>query len=956
VKPRANRLVFLAAALLLTAAVAALGGASVARQVAGFQPLGFTAVPSGGAWRVEAVSRPSTGLRPGDEILALQGREVESRGALASALRGRDTSELLISRGDGLERILYSRPPLDVDFPFLILALIGAAYLLIGFYTLLKDGGRPHGDAAPSRLFFLWCLASAAFYLLTPGNQYDALGRLLYAGDLAGRLFLPPLTLHLFLVFPSWFGRSPRGGAGRRAMPFLYLPAFFLLLIQADLMSGAGLLLGGGDVGAALALTDRLEVGHLALYALVAVAVLVLRLRRRADWEEERQLRWIAVGMLGGYLPFVAFYVVPFLAGVSWPETAVSAAVLPLLLVPLTFAYAILRYKLWDIEVMVRDTISYTLTLLLGVIGFSLANLAIGRGLPADTPLLRNVLVFLAGLSIAGVLVPARRGISGGLERLQYRGSFGKRRALLDFGRELLRERDLDRLCETLLAAVTEAVDLERADLYLVRGGALRPVRGPASDAGALPPALPLDVLGDDFWREDARRLGVAALPGPSTLPTQHLYAAGYRYALPLTVHDNPVGLVLTGWKEGQERLTSDDVALLRQLLDRASLAIENAQLVDELQSRLDEVSQLQQYNEGIIESSPAAIAVLDAAGAVVTANLGLARMVGRERGELTGRRFAELLPVEPLPEPGSGPLEVAFCPPEGGERHLQISAARFERYGRGGSILVIHDVSERVVMEAALKERDRLAALGVMAAGVAHEVNTPLTGISSYAQMLLADTPADDPRHEVLRKVERQTFRAARIVHNLLDFARNRSGEMGAVALAGVVDECLELLRERLSKRGVRVAWTPPPEGVAVVHGESGELQQVVTNLLLNASDAMEEGGGTLRLEVAEVAAADGGGRDRARLVVADTGCGIPERDLERIFEPFVTTKLGRGGTGLGLAISADIVRHHGGELVADSRPGEGAVFTLTLPLEAARHPAGGDDEESGAVESPLS
>jgi signal transduction histidine kinase len=89
---------------------------------------------------------------------------------------------------------------------------------------------------------------------------------------------------------------------------------------------------------------------------------------------------------------------------------------------------------------------------------------------------------------------------------------------------------------------------------------------------------------------------------------------------------------------------------------------------------------------------------------------------------------------------------------------------------------------------------------------------------------------------------------------------------------------------------------------------------------------------------------------------VVADTGCGIPARDLERIFEPFVTTKLGRGGTGLGLAISADIVRHHGGELVADSRPGEGATFTLTLPLEPARRPAAGDDGESGAVESPLS
>jgi len=961
---RTYHLTFLVVALLLTAVVAALGGLSVARQVASFQPLGFTAVPAGGAWTVGSVSDPHTGLEAGDQILTAEGREVENGSALGSALRSRPTTELLIARGDGLQRILYNRPPLDVDYPYLILALIGAAYLLIGFYTLLKDGQERRDHSAPSRLFFLWCLASATFYLLTPDNHYDALGRLLYAGDLAGRLFLPPLTLHLFLVFPTWFARAGSRARFRAVVPFLYLPAVFLLVVEADLMAGTGVL-SGGDARAAMARTDRLEIAHLAVFALAAVALLALRLRRDRDWEGQRQLRWIAVGMLGGYLPFVAFYVVPFMLGVHWPELAVSASVLPLLLVPVTFAYAILRYKLWDIEVMVRDAVSYTLTLLLGVIGFSLANLAINRGLPQDMPLLRSVLVFLAGLSIAGVLVPARRGISGGLERLQYRGTFGKRQALLDFGRELLQERDLGLLCRKLLAAVEETVDLARANLYLAAGGSLQPVRSES----ALPPRLPLDVLGEEIWQEEARRLGGIGLPGPESLPAQRLYAAGYRYALPLTVHGNPVGLLLTGWKSGQERLTSDDVALLRQLLDRASLAIENAQLVDELQTRLDEVSRLQQYNEGIIESSPAGIAVLDGDGFIVTANLGLARMLGEERDALPGRRLSELLPVEPLPEAGSGPLQVSFCRADGAERHLQISTALFTGRGRGGSILVVHDVSERVVMEAALKERDRLAALGVMAAGVAHEVNTPLTGISSYAQMLLADTPADDPRHAVLRKVERQTFRAARIVHNLLDFARNRSGEMGPVALAAAVDECLELLRERLSKRGIRVAWTAPPDGVGVVHGEGGELQQVITNLLLNACDAMEENGGNLTLELC-----DEPGGERARLVVRDTGCGIAGDQLERIFEPFVTTKLGRGGTGLGLAISADIVRHHGGELRVESRPGEGATFTLTLPLEgqpkavtagtpeaargavpeAAAGAPGDGESEAGAIESP--
>jgi len=914
------RAAFLVVALVLAAGVAALGALSAARQVEGFQPVGFTAVAEGAVWRVAAVDEPATGLEPGDRIALVEGREAASLRGLEGELRSRADSRLLVGRGGEVVEVLYRRPGVEVDWSYLVLALVGAAYLLIGLYTTLKDRtGR-------SRLFFLWCLASAAFYLLTPGRLFDDAGRVLYVADMLARLLLPPLTLHLFLVFPSVFGRARRT---LRTVPFLYLPAAFLLLVQADLLATGGRLLLGGPAGVrgSLGLLDRIEVAHLVVFALAAVAVLARRWMRYRDWEQLRQVQWVTVGFAAGYLPFVAFYALPHLAGLDWPAPIEAAALAPLAVVPLTFAWAILRYKLWDIDVIVRDTISYTVTLLLGVIGFSLANLAIGRGAFAEMPLLRNVLVFAAGLSIAGVLVPAKRAISTGLERIQYRGTYGKRRELVTFARDLLHERDLDRLCSRLLDALEEAVDLERANLYLVqneetlRGAGLVPVRPEPT----LPARLPLDVLGDDVWDAEVRELGGVALPTPESLPAQRLYAAGYRYALPLVVRGHRVGLALTGYRRGRQRLSSDDLELIRQLLDQAALGIENAQLLDQLQHRLDEVTRLQQYNEGIIESSPAGIAVLDAAKRIVSANLGFAALAGRERAKVLGRPLGDLLPVGTLPEPGTGPLEVSYCEPDGRERHLQLSSASFDR--GEGTILVVHDVSEQVAMQAALKEKDRLAALGVMAAGVAHEVNTPLTGISSYAQMLLAETAVDDPRYEVLRKVERQTFRAARIVNGLLDFARNRQNEHGPVDLGAVVGECLDLLRERLESSGVRVESHGLADGVRV-RGDEGEIQQVVTNLLLNAYDAMAGGGGRLDLELAS---RDG----RARLTVSDTGCGIPPEVVGRVFEPFVTTKLGQGGTGLGLAISHDIVRHHGGDLSVESEPGRGARFTLELPLE---------------------
>ncbi len=415
---------------------------------------------------------------------------------------------------------------------------------------------------------------------------------------------------------------------------------------------------------------------------------------------------------------------------------------------------------------------------------------------------------------------------------------------------------------------------------------------------------------------------------------------AGYRYAFPLSVRGRGIGIVLSGYKQDHAPLNSEDSELIRHLLDQAALAIENAQLVGQLQVRLEEVQQLQRYTEGIFESSPAGIAVLDGERRLVSVNAAFARLAGRERGELIGRGLEAALPVQPLPAPGEGPIEVSWCDAGGSERHLQLSLAAFDRGWRQGLyVLVIHDVSERVAMENAMREKDRLAALGMLAAGVAHEVNTPITGISSYAQMLLEDTEPSDPHYELLKKVERQTFRAARIVNNLLEFARKRDNEPKPVALAPLVGESLELLNDRIAKRCIEVVWTPPADKADVqVVGCDGELQQVFTNLILNAVDAMSETGGRLAVSLEPAGSL-------VTVKVADSGPGIPPEKLEMIFQPFYSTKLNRGGTGLGLSISYDIVRRHGGDLRVVSRPGEGACFVVELPryLPGVALPAGG-------------
>lgn len=917
---RPTRKIVLAAALLLALAVVVTAGASVMRKVESFQSLGFSAAPRAGHWLVTAVESDALPLEQGDQLLLINGQSTADLSELRDALARRPTSELLVLRGEEMLTLSYHRPRLRFDVPYLVLALIGLAYLLIGFYTLWKDRRRP------ALLFYFWSLTSAVLYLVTPTPPFDGVGKTLFLSDQLARLFLAPLTLHLFLVFP----RPLLVGRRSRLAAFLYLPAVVLLVIQTDLMLGGRLV---GDPAKALRALDQLELVHLVAFALTALGVLIWRLASRTEWEQRRQLVWISVGLAGGYLPFLGLYMVPRSLDFDPPRLLVLAAIVPLALVPLSFAYAILRYRLWDIGIIVRDTISLTLTVLIGIFAFSLFQLLLDQMAVEISTLARNVLTVSAALLIAGLLVPARRGIQTSLSRLQYGRQYQRRRALAEFGRDLLRETDLGEVSESLLERLEETVELDRVNLLLTHGDRLRPMRAEAT----LPEEIPLEEAEDRLWKADVVSLSGVALPADEVPLEQRLFALDYRYSLPLMVRDKRVGLLVASYRTDGSPLSSDDLDLIRNLLAQTALAIENAKLFAQVQEQLDEVSRLQRFNQGIIESSPAGIVVYDGSGSILSANEAFARLTGRRPRDLVGADIRRVMRGLALPAPHEGILETHFHGEDGEERYLQLSTADL-RQDSGGDhrLLVLQDVTERVAMENALKEKDRLAALGMLAAGVAHEVNTPLTGISSYAQMLLADTDESDPRYEILRKVERQTFRASRIVNNLLDFSRQREGDRRLLELAAVLREALDLLKERRLDNGVRLGTIDLDERVRV-RGDEGELQQVFTNLIVNAIDAMADRGGTLSVSMES-------GTDRVAVTVADTGPGIPSDRLERIFQPFFSTKLGRGGTGLGLSISYNIVRRHGGDIRVVSRPGEGTWFTVELP----RHPEQGSTERS--------
>jgi two-component system NtrC family sensor kinase len=223
------------------------------------------------------------------------------------------------------------------------------------------------------------------------------------------------------------------------------------------------------------------------------------------------------------------------------------------------------------------------------------------------------------------------------------------------------------------------------------------------------------------------------------------------------------------------------------------------------------------------------------------------------------------------------------------------------------------------------LVQAEKLASIGQLAAGVAHEINNPIGVILGFAQILVKRTPDTSPIYKPLATIEREGLRCKQIVQDLLDFARQNKPVLSRVNINDVIDAASDLMPHHANSEKVQVTKTYASDLPRVLADEN-QLQQVFLNILLNAYQAMPEGG---QLRIASRAVGD-----EVQAVFADNGAGIPEENLKRIFDPFFTTKEVGEGTGLGLSISYGIVEQHGGTIEVESEVGTGATFIIRLPV----------------------
>ena len=359
-----------------------------------------------------------------------------------------------------------------------------------------------------------------------------------------------------------------------------------------------------------------------------------------------------------------------------------------------------------------------------------------------------------------------------------------------------------------------------------------------------------------------------------------------------------------------------------------------------ELAAALEE---LQAYHEDLLSSLQDGVIILDPGGRIVSMNPAAEELTGFSRSNVAGRPLGDVFPLpSPLAALAAKTVAMNRSHADFDAHVVRSDGARLtvstvvslvsDPAGRNrGVVLVLRDLSRVHDLEEQIRRSDRLAALGVLAAGVAHEVRNPLVGIRAAAQLMEGEPEFPASMREFTGIIIRQVDRLNRIVSELLSFAGQQPLQRRPCNINQILEEALHLLGSALAGTRIAVVRRYDPE-VPAVAGDPDRLLQVFLNLVRNGVEAMADGGElTVRTRFERVAP-QCGGRAAAVAEITDRGSGIPPEVQRHLFNPFFTTK--HGGTGLGLPISVRIVEEHGGTIEVLSRAGEGSTFRVLLPL----------------------
>ena len=749
------------------------------------------------------------GIQVGDHLISIDGVPVEKAidvTKILTTIMAWGSADYRVSRGQVeilITKVIVSEVPLDRAV--LYQYLVGFGYLIIGLFVYFR-----RGSAHKAQHFYILCLASFIFLTFHYTGKLNFFDKVVYFGNLAAGLVAPAIFLHFCLIFPGTRGWLQT--RMRRAL--LYLPTTLMFLGYLAITSGA-LTVAVSPIELRW-LLDRGWIVFWTVPYLIGGFALSAEYRKTEDPIVRQQLKWLRNGTFCGILPFALLYVIPYAIGVV-PGGWQKMSVLSLVLLPLTLAYAIVRYRLMDVDIIFRRGYAYTLATICVLASFYGIVFSLGTLVKENFQDLGSGGLMVVMLITAFLFQPIRNWMQEWLDKHFYRDRDDYRRTLVEFARELSSETDLNRMLSSVGERLLETLGIKHLGFFLAEERSVEPQQFLLKKAMGSNPRLAsvayeeLDLSflnwklpeGYLFFERTRYQLDAVSRSWPASV-RKTIADLDLTYYLPCTARGRTVGYMGISRTAEGDYLSSVDVELLVTLAGYVGIAIENASLYRSLQRKVEEYERLKEVSENIVESINVGILAADLDDRVESWNTQIEQLSGVPRDQALGRKLADLFPAALTDqfdrvrgETGIHHIYKFVLKPAtangGGKGHrngngngpalprlfreatLNIAIAPLvsKEQQQIGRLVIFDDVTDRAELEQRLVQADKLSSIGLLAAGVAHEVNTPLAVISTYAQMLAKQVAEDSQKSLILDKIAKQTFRASEIVNSLLNFSR---------------------------------------------------------------------------------------------------------------------------------------------------------------------------------------
>jgi two-component system NtrC family sensor kinase len=858
-------------------------------------------------------------VKAGDILLAVNKYLVNSPIDLLRSIAGRNYCRYEIERQGILKNVGVDIDPVFTPFSYYLLVFVGILAILLTL-GILNIYVKQATLFPPPQIFFILSLTLSGFLIFSPSGDYGASDFIFLALDTLCYVFFPAVLLQYSLQYPLRTRAFKKLSVKFRNL-LIYLPPLVFLSINLYFILQNIAAPDPEILVTAINHFRSLAQRYFAVYVVLAWASIIVSSLTLIT--KKRQKRYLFP--LGGIsLGFVSLLLLNFSRQSPVVPAGLGAYLslffLPLL--PLSLVYFLAPRRVTDIENIIKKTLSVS-SLFIFIFGAYLF-----LGLNIEQNKLLGIFWSLAAILMAGLLFkPLESTIQKFFERLFYRETFNFKRKLKELEGSISAQRDLSSLSQNFLEIISRGFQLQSASLLIhYKNNLFYSLPGRSrlfltrNFLGALESQEHLVFLSDQEFSTKFPR-------DQAAMPANKLFQF-----LPLRIRERLVGIVAMGRKTDHTYLSAEDWELMASIAAPLALSVENAFLYSRLEEQLSELNLLKEFNENIIENINLGIMVVSRLNLVQTWNYFMEDrfQIDREKALhkkaplVLGREIWEKLQAG---QPGPHALRNVKATLREAETFFDvyISPLKDDAGSVSGRIFVFEDVTEKNLIQNQLITSEKLASLGLLSAGIAHEINTPLTGISSYCQFLL-NNPGGTENLELIGKMQDQVLRVNKIIRTLLDFSRQKGQQALPVNLNQVIDESLALVEHKLKKK--HIVFRKETEFTQSFHGFPTRLQQLFINLFINAIDAID-GEGWITVSGEETP-------EQVTVRFKDNGRGIGDENLEKIFDPFFTTKEIGQGTGLGLAIVYNIVKEHYGDIEVHSKIKHGTTFIVTFPLQS--------------------